>query len=123
MPVVRTVYSAAKQVTNRMLTGPGLELSRVVAVEYPRRGAWSVAFVINEGMYEIAGAAKEPVLTVLFDTSPVPVTGYATMVKKSETIPLNLTVEDAVRHVMSCGIVVPPHQAMTADRATMLGQG
>ncbi|MEX0586211.1 MAG: DUF502 domain-containing protein [Pirellulales bacterium] len=120
MPVVRTVYSAAKQVTDRMLAGPGLELSRVVAVEYPRPGVWSVAFVVNEGMYQVAGAAKEPVLTVLFDTSPVPVTGYATMVKKSETIPLDLSVEDAVRHVISCGIVVPPHQMMTPARVVEL---
>jgi uncharacterized membrane protein len=87
-----------------------IEYTRVVAVEYPRKGIWSLAFVTGESMLDIACAANEPVLAVLIPTSPMPFTGFTITVKKSETVDLNITMEQALQFIVSCGVVVPPAQ-------------
>lgn len=110
LPLVRNVYSSVKQVTDFMLSERELEYTRVVAVEYPRKGAWSVGFVTGEGMLEIRAAVQEPVLSVMVPTSPMSVTGSTITVLRRETIDLNITVDQAFQFIMSCGVVVPPQQ-------------
>lgn len=110
VPVVRNVYSSVKQVTDYVFDERKLGFSRVVAVEYPRRGIWAIAFVTGEGMLDVRAAANEPVLTLLIPTSPVPGTGFAAMVRKSEVLDLNMTVDQALQYLVSCGVVVPPQQ-------------
>jgi uncharacterized membrane protein len=114
MPFVSRVYAAIRQVTQQIFSAPRKDVSRVVAVEYPRPGAWCVAYVINEGLAQVADAAGETVLTLFFDTSPVPLSGYTIMVKKSDTIPLDMSLDEAVQYVMSGGIIVPARQAASA---------
>ena len=79
-------------------------------MEYPRKGIWSLGLVTGESMLEIAAAAKEPVLSVLIPTSPAPFTGYTLTIKKSEAIDLNITIDQAVQFIVSCGVVIPPQQ-------------
>jgi uncharacterized membrane protein len=110
LPLVRNVYSSVKQVTDFMFSEREIEYTRVVAVEYPRKGIWSLAFVTGESMLDIACAANEPVLAVLIPTSPMPFTGFTITVKKSETVDLNITMEQALQFIVSCGVVVPPGQ-------------
>ncbi len=114
LPLVRNVYSSVKQVTDFMFSEPQLEYTRVVAVEYPRKGIWTVAFMTGESLLDIRGAANEPVVSVLIPTSPMPFTGFTVTVKKSETIDLNITIEQAFQFVVSCGVVVPPQQLAEA---------
>jgi uncharacterized membrane protein len=73
-------------------------------------GIWSLGFVTGESMLDIRTAANEPVLSVLIPTSPMPATGYTITVRKSETIDLNITFDQACQFCISCGVVVPPHQ-------------
>ena len=120
LPMIRRVYASVKQVTDFMLAGPELEFTRVVTIEYPRRGIWSLGFVMGEGMLDVAQAANEPVLTVLIPTSPMPVTGYAAMFKKSEVFDLNISVEDALQYIISCGVVVVQHQWLTPESKARL---
>src|SRR6516165_1101028 len=110
LPVVRAVYNSAKQVTNYVFSDRELDFTRVVAVEYPCRGIWSLAFVTNEGMADVQTAAREPMLTILLPTSPVPVSGYTMLVPKSEVLDVDITVEQAVEYIVSCGVVLPPQQ-------------
>lgn len=114
LPLVRNVYSSVKQVTDFMFSEPQLEYTRVVAVEYPRKGVWTVAFMTGESLLDIRGAANEPVVSVLIPTSPMPFTGFTVTVKKSETIDLNITIEQAFQFIVSCGVVVPPQQLAEA---------
>lgn len=114
VPLVRNVYSSVKQVTDFLFTDPDLEYTRVVAVEYPRKGIWTVAFVTGESMLDIESAANEPVMSVLIPTSPMPFTGFTITVKKSETVDLDLTIDQAFQFVVSCGVVVPPQQLTKA---------
>lgn len=110
LPLVRNVYSSVKQVTDFMFSESDIEYTRVVALEYPRRGIWSIGFVTSEGMLDIGAAANEPVVSVIIPSSPMPVTGYTLTVKKSETIDLNISVDQAFQYIISCGVVVPAQQ-------------
>ncbi len=110
LPIIRNVYSSVKQVTDFVFSEREIEYTRVVAVQYPRKGIWSIGFVTGESMLDIRSAANEPVLSVLMPTSPMPATGFTITVRKSETIDLNITIDQAIQFVVSCGVVVPSQQ-------------
>ncbi|MCA9214987.1 MAG: DUF502 domain-containing protein [Planctomycetales bacterium] len=118
VPFIRTVYSSVKQVTDFVFSHDesGLEFNRVVAIEYPRVGIWSLGFVTGESMLSIREAANEPVLSILIPTSPMPATGYTITVRKSETVDLDISVDQAFQFIVSCGVVVPIPQLQ--DRET-----
>lgn len=115
LPLVSNVYSSVKQVTDFLFSERTVEYSRVVAIEYPRKGIWSLALVTSDGMLEITAAAKEPMVAVLVPSSPIPVTGYTMCLPRSEIIDLNLTIDQAFQFCVSCGVLVPPHQKVTAE--------
>lgn len=110
LPVVRNVYSSVKQVTDFVFSEREIEFTRVVAVQYPREGIWSIGFATGESMRDIRAAANEPVVSILMPTSPMPATGFTITVRKSETIDLDITIDQAIQFVVSCGVVVPLHQ-------------
>lgn len=110
LPVVSNVYGSVKQVTDFVFSDREIEFNRVVAIEYPRKGIWSIGFVTGQGMGEIMTATGEPMLSVLMPTSPMPMTGFTVTIRKSEAIDLNITVDQAIQFVVSCGVVVPPQQ-------------
>ena len=89
-----------------------MQYTRVVAIEYPRKGIWTLAFVTGEGMHDIQNAVDEPVISAFVPHSPMPFTGFAVTVKKSETIDLNISVDQAIQFVVSCGVVIPPPPAI-----------
>lgn len=117
LPLVRNVYSSVKQVSDFLFSPREIEYTRVVAVEYPRMGMWSLGLVTGESMADIEAAANEPVLSVLIPSSPMPVTGYTINVRKSEALDLNLSIDQAFQFTVSCGVVVPPHQLSRALKA------
>ncbi len=114
LPLVRNVYSSVKQVTDFVFNEREIEYTRVVAVEYPRKGIWQLAFATGEALDDINAAANEPMLTVFFPCSPMPFTGFTAIVKRSETLDLSLTMEQAFQFMVSCGVVVPPHHLSQA---------
>jgi len=116
LPLVRNVYSSVKQISDFLFTEREIEYARVVAVEYPRRGIWSLGLVTGDSMLDISSAANEPVLSVLIPTSPMPVTGFTITVKKSETLDLNITIDQAFQFIVSCGVVVPAQQLQEMQR-------
>ncbi|HJN07518.1 MAG: DUF502 domain-containing protein [Pirellulaceae bacterium] len=115
LPLINNVYSSVKQVTDFVFSEREIEFNRVVAVEYPRKGVWSVGFVTGESMLDIAAVANEPVLSVLMPTSPMPATGFTITVRKSEAVDLNITVDQAIQFIVSCGVVIPPQQIQKAS--------
>jgi len=114
LPLVSNVYSSVKQVTDFLFSEREIEYTQVVAIEYPRRGIWTLAMVTGESLLDIRCAANEPVLSVLVPTSPMPFTGFTVTVKKSETLDLNITMDQAFQFIVSCGVVVPPQQIAEA---------
>ena len=110
LPIVSNVYSSVKQVTDFAFSENEIQFTRVVAVEYPRKGIWTIGFVTGESMLDIRTAANEPVVSVLMPTSPMPATGFVISVPKSQTVDLNITMDQAIQWCVSCGVVVPHHQ-------------
>ncbi|MEM8681055.1 MAG: DUF502 domain-containing protein [Planctomycetota bacterium] len=107
VPFIRTVYGTVKQVTDIVFAESDMQFTRVVAVQYPRKGMWSVGFVTGESLLSIEDAAQEPVISVLMPTSPMPATGFTISVRKSEALELDLSVDQAFQFVVSCGVVSP----------------
>jgi uncharacterized membrane protein len=107
LPLVRSVYSAVKQVTDFFISKKEVEFKRVVAVEYPRAGMWCVAFVTSEGLPDVRAISEEPMLGIFLPTSPTSITGYALTVAKREVLDLNMTIDQAIQFVVSCGLVLP----------------
>jgi len=110
LPGVRAVYSAVKQVSDFLFNRRELQVTRIVAVEYPRKNIWSIGFVTSEGLATIHTQAAEPVLTVFVPYSPVPITGCTIAVPKSECIDLDMSFDQACQFIVSCGVVVPPQE-------------
>ena len=115
LPVVRNVYSSVKQVTDFLLTEREVEYRRVVAIEYPRRGIWSLGLVTGDSMLDIVAATGEPMVSVLIPSSPMPVTGYTMNIPRSELIDLNMSIDQAFQFCISCGVLVPPNQTVTPE--------
>lgn len=115
LPLVRNVYDSVKQMTEFMFSDRDLGYKRVVAVEYPRKGIWALGFVTGESLADIRAAAGEPMVSLMIPASPMSVTGYMITVAKSETLDLDLTIDQALQFMISCGVVVPPHQLPRPD--------
>lgn len=113
IPIVNKVYGSVKQVTDFAFNEREIEFNNVVAVQYPSKGIWSIGFVTGESLREISEATGEPMLSVLMPTSPMPMTGFTVTVKRSDTIDLDMTVDEAIQFVVSCGVVVPVGQRTT----------
>ncbi len=113
IPIVNKVYGSVKQVTDFAFSEREIEFNRVVAIEYPREGIWSIGFVTGNGLPEVAKAAGEPMLSVLMPTSPMPMTGFTVTVRRSEAVDLELTIDEAIQFCISCGVVLPPPKLVT----------
>jgi uncharacterized membrane protein len=123
-PVLRRVYPYVKQVTDFVLPPEDQKrmFSSVVAVEYPRTGLWSIGFVTGSGLRKISQSEQQEFLTVLISTSPTPITGPVVFVPKEEAIELDMTIEEAVRFVVSAGVVAPDSRQPMALPAAVLEQ-
>jgi uncharacterized membrane protein len=116
MPLVRTIYSGLKQMFVTMITDKGATFNRVVLIEYPRRGLWSVAFVsapVKEELFEILHESdkyEDQVMSVYVPTTPNPTSGYLLFCKRSEMIELDMSIEDAAKLVISAGLVTPEYR-------------
>jgi uncharacterized membrane protein len=111
-PVLRRIYPYIKQVTDFVLTEEDQKkmFSRVVAVEYPRKGIWSLGFVTGAGFRTVVDRVEKEFLTVMVPTSPTPVTGWVITIPKEETVALDMTIEEAFRFVISAGVVSPDRE-------------
>ena len=112
VPVLKRIYPYVKQVTDFVLTPQEQRklFSRVVAVEYPRNGMWSIGFVTGSRHIKVAENVEKEFLIIMIPTAPTPVTGYVIMVPKEQTMTLDVTVEEAFRFIISAGVVAPDSQ-------------
>lgn len=108
LPIVRNLYSSVKQVTDFVLTEREIEFTRVVAVEYPRIGVWSLGFVTSDSIPSLKSSLNEEMVSIFMPTSPMPMTGFTINVRKREAVDMDLTIDQAVQFIVSCGVVCPP---------------
>ncbi|MBI4354107.1 MAG: DUF502 domain-containing protein [Candidatus Omnitrophica bacterium] len=109
LPFVKKIYPAVKQLTRFIFseTDRDAAFRRVVLVQYPRPGAYSIAFVTNETQTTVTGSMKT-IVTLLIPNPPSPFTGPIILVPKEDVILLDMSVEDAVKLVVSGGVIAPP---------------
>ena len=113
LPMVKAIYPYIKQVTDFLFSEHKIEFSRVVAVEYPRKGVWSIGLVTGAGMRALQNAAGSALLTVFIPSSPTPVTGYTITVRREEVIDLPMSIDDALRFTISGGVIMPTGQQLS----------
>ncbi|MBQ7632786.1 MAG: DUF502 domain-containing protein [Alphaproteobacteria bacterium] len=108
MPVISSIYSLLKQIFETFLSQKSRSFNEVVVVEYPRKGLWSIAFISNnETGGEIVDATGQKLMSIFVPTTPNPTSGFLIFVPEKDVIKLNMSVEDGIKYVISCGIVTP----------------
>jgi uncharacterized membrane protein len=112
------VYPYVKQVSDFLLSQKEQTkfISRVVAFEYPRIGIWTIGFVTGEGMKWAVGGKEKELFSILVPTAPSPLSGYLILMAKEDTVPLDMTVEEALRFVISDGVITPSYVIDEARR-------
>jgi uncharacterized membrane protein len=107
MPVVRGLYGTLKQVFETLFGQSSRSFREVVLVEWPRREAWSVAFVTGSPPLAVGEAIGDELVSLFLPCTPNPTTGYFLMVPRRDVVPLALSVEDAMKLIISGGLVAP----------------
>ena len=108
MPIIRNVYGAIKQIFETIAASQSSAFREAVMLEYPRKGVYSIGFVTGTTEGEVQNATKAETINVFVPTTPNPTSGYLLFVPKKELIYLQMTVEEAVKLVVSAGIITPP---------------
>ncbi len=115
IPFVRTIYSGAKNFAETVLSGQGKAFNKVLLVQYPRKDVWSLAFKTSEYLGEVQAKTGKDVVCVFVPTTPNPTSGFIIMVPRDEVIELDMEVDQALKMIISLGVVVPrwnnPEQA------------
>ena len=114
MPVVRGIYAAVKQIFETVLAKQSNSFREVVLVQWPREGMWTIAFVTAAVEGELKRHTGEDTITVYVPTTPNPTSGYLMFVPRKDAITLDMSVEDAIKYVISTGIVAPSEQLAVA---------
>lgn len=110
IPVLRIVYNATKQFMETFFTKEHQGFRRVVLVEFPRAGLYSIGFVTNKPSGEIKHKVREDMISVFIPTTPNPTTGFFIVVSEKEVITLEMKVEDAFKIIMTGGMVFPNNE-------------
>ena len=108
IPLVRSIYGGVKSFTESVLSNQGNSFRKVVIVEYPRKGMWSIGFVTADDIHEISAKTGITQVCVYVPTTPNPTSGLIVMVPRSEIIELDMSIDAAMKMIVTLGVVVPP---------------
>lgn len=114
-PVVRSIYGAIKQIMETVMSTNSESFREVVLVEYPRKGIWVIGFVTGETKGEVQTLNKDTLINVFIPTTPNPTSGFLLFLPKKDLIYMNMKVEDAVKMVISGGIVTPKIKSLKSN--------
>ena len=107
IPVVRSIYSGVKQVSDTLFSEKGNAFRQAVLVQWPREGMWTIGFVTGTPGGDLVNHLPGEYLSVFVPTTPNPTGGYFVMLKKSDCIVLDMSVDEALTYVISMGVIVP----------------
>lgn len=116
LPLISSVYSLLKQVFETFLSTKTQAFNKVVLLEYPRKGIWILGLVSSETKGEVKKLLQEEMLNVFIPTTPNPTSGFLIFVPKSETIELDMTVEEGIKFIISGGLVEPENLKQKAKK-------
>ncbi len=107
IPVVKTVYSGVKQVSDTLLAPNGQAFRRALLVPYPRAGSWTIAFLTGQPGGDVANHLEGEYVSVYVPTTPNPTSGFFLMMPRADIVELNMSVDEALKYVISMGVVAP----------------
>lgn len=111
IPVVRSIYSGAKTFAETVFSGKGLAFSKVLLIQYPRPGIWSIGFLSATGVAEIDARLGDEMWCVFVPTTPNPTSGFIMMVPRRDCLVLEMSVDQAMKMVVTLGVVIPDGSA------------
>jgi uncharacterized membrane protein len=108
IPVVKSIYYSVKQVSDTLFSGSGVAFRKVLLVRYPHPEAWAVAFQTGHPARDVADMLPDEHVGVFIPTTPSPVNGFFFFVKRKDVIELDMNVDEALKYIVSMGVVAPP---------------
>jgi uncharacterized membrane protein len=117
IPIVRSIYSSVKQVSDTLFSSSGNAFREAVLVQYPRQGSWTIAFITGRPSGEVEEALAGEHVSVYVPTTPNPTSGFFLMLPRSEVRPLAMSVDEALKHIISMGVVAPPTRLAAPNAA------
>ena len=119
VPVVKSIYASVKQVSDTLFSDSGNAFRRAVLVQFPRQGTWTIAFVTGQPGGDVANHLQGDFISVYVPTTPNPTGGYFLMLLRADVIELDMSVDEALKYIISMGVVAPPEKVkaklLTAD--------
>lgn len=107
IPIVRSIYSSVKQVSDTVLSPNGQAFRKALLVQYPRAGVWTIAFQTGSPAAEVRANIDRDMVSVYVPTTPNPTSGFFLMIPRDEVVELSMTVDEALKYVVSMGVVAP----------------
>jgi uncharacterized membrane protein len=107
IPVVNSIYSSVKQISDTLFSSSGQAFRKTVLVQWPHEGAWTIAFLTGAPSGEVADHLPPDCLSVYVPTTPNPTGGYFVIVKRADVVELDMSVDQALKYIISMGVVPP----------------
>jgi uncharacterized membrane protein len=108
IPIVKSIYSSVRQVSDTLFSSSGNAFREAVLVQYPRQGSWTIAFVTGRPGGEVASRLPGDYVSVYVPTTPNPTSGFFLMMPRADVLELRMSVDEALKYVISMGVVAPP---------------
>lgn len=118
IPIIKTVYKTTQDIINTLFASDKNSFKQVVLVPFPRDGIYVLGLVARESPSVCSKATEEELISVLIPTTPNPTTGYLLMYKKADLIPVDMKPEEAIKYIVSCGVIVPEDRSILPPPAT-----
>ncbi|MGE0373271.1 MAG: DUF502 domain-containing protein [Gammaproteobacteria bacterium] len=107
IPLVRTIYMSVKQLTESVFTAKGTSFRKVLLIQFPSAGMWTLAFYTGELSGEVRERLGQELINVYVPTVPIPTTGYFIMMSRADVIELDMSVDDALKMMLTLGVMIP----------------
>jgi len=111
IPVVKSVYYSVKQVSDTLFSSNGEAFRKALLVQYPRQGCWTIAFLTGQPGGDVARHLQGDYVSVYLPTTPNPTSGFFLMLARADVIELDISVDEALKYIISMGVVAPPSRA------------
>ncbi|SMC24690.1 Uncharacterized membrane protein [Andreprevotia lacus DSM 23236] len=119
IPIVRSIYSSVKQVSDTLFSDSGQAFRKAALVQFPHQGSWSIGFITGTPKGEISAKLNDELVSVFVPTTPNPTSGFLFMVNKADVRELDMSVDEALKYVISLGVVAPGGPAQAGNKIVL----
>jgi len=117
IPIFKSLYFSVKQVSDTLFSSSGLAFRKALLVQYPRQGSWTIAFLTGQPGGDVANHLKGDYVSVYVPTTPNPTSGFFLMMPAADVVELDISVDAALKYIISMGVVPPDDRSATSDAA------